>query len=826
MSNKVLLYSDGAVDGLAGTNTDDVLSWNGTDWVSAAGGAVTFAQEYFVATNGNDTTGDGSLSKPYATISKAVTVANSVAGDTFLKINVSPGSYSESFTISRRNILVQGAGCEPEEFYTKVLGTVTVDSTTCTEQFTQQIGLSGLFIQSSTTSPAVSFTGTGTVMLVIDDCYLYATNAAANVLLCESTAGTRSIAIIRNSILLQQSSSASATLAKFSYGDIRIESVRLYTSGASGTCHGIEVLNSATLLADRLLVDVTTTVAAILGSGSSTGIKLTLTNSAVTNRGANANSHALSVTNGTSPQVAAYLWQSLLSAFNASAKAVNGTAGQSLVYYGQLTFGPNASGVINTSIAAGVTQLALKVSLGDLAAPLTAANGGTGLGAPAAGDVGKVLTATALGTYTLSTAGGGGSGTVTSVGLTGGTSGIVIGGATSPITSSGTYDLNAPQRFQFDTSADFAPTTVGQLSWNAAEGTLNTLMVGGNVDAIVGQQLYQRAVNADSVTLTKGTVVYVFGSSGTRVTVKRALGDSDLTSATIIGVVAESIAQNAEGFVITNGLLKDLSVLPATSFTDGDVVYLSPSTPGGLTATKPVAPEHLVMVGYCVKASNGAAGVLLVHTQNGYELGELHDVYSSGEANGQTIIYNETTQRYENHTLTAGTGVSVTNGAGSITVGIGQTVGTGDSPTFVGATLTGLSANQYVKTDASDNLVSAETIPASDVTSLPYDIMQSTVGTYGNGEVVYRFVAKRAITLSSTAGDHSFKALVASTGSVTVLVKVGATTLLSVAFNASATGTVTVSSTVIAAGDEVTVVMPATADATLAGVYYTISGSL
>lgn len=422
--------------------------------------------------------------------------------------------------------------------------------------------------------------------------------------------------------------------------------------------------------------------------------------------------------------------------------------------------------------------------------------------------------------------GGGGSGTVTSVGLTGGTSGIVIGGTASPITTSGTYELDAPQRFQLDTSADFPPTAIGQLSWNTAEGSLNTLMAGGNVDAIVGQQLYQRAVNADTVTLTKGMVVYVFGSSGTRVTIKRAQGNADLVSATIIGVVAETIAQNAEGFVITNGLLKDLTVLPSTNFTDGDVVYLSPTTPGALTATKPVAPQHLVMVGYCVKASNGAAGVLLVHTQNGYEIGELHNVYTNGLANGQTIIYNETTERFENHTLTAGTGVSVTNGAGSISVAIGQAVGTGSSVTFAGVNVSGLTASQYVKTDASKNLSSAATIPASDVTGIPYDIIQSTVGTYSNGEVVFRFIAKRAITLNATAGNHSFKALTASTGSVTVLVKNGATTLLSVAFSASATGVVTVSNTSIAAGDEITVVMPATADATLAGVYYTITGSV
>jgi hypothetical protein len=296
------------------------------------------------------------------------------------------------------------------------------------------------------------------------------------------------------------------------------------------------------------------------------------------------------------------------------------------------------------------------------------------------------------GSWKSAAGGGGGSGTVTSVGLTGGTSGIVIGGATSPITTSGTYDLNAPQRLQFDTSAGFAPTAVGQLSWNAAEGSLNTLMVGGNVDAIVGQQLYQRAVNGDTVTLTKGMVVYVFGSSGTRVTVKRATADADLTSATILGVVAESMAVNAEGFIITNGKLSDLTVLPSTTFADGDVVYLSPTTAGGLTPTKPEAPQHLVMVGYCVKASNGAAGVLVVHPQNGYELGELHDVYINSPVSGQLLIYDATTgqTRWENASLTGTANqVTVTNGPGSVTLSLPSTLNPTAASTAVEFTLQG-----------------------------------------------------------------------------------------------------------------------------------------
>lgn len=396
--------------------------------------AISFGAEYFVNTSGNDTTGDGTSIKPFATITKALEVANAVAGTAFLKINVSPGDYTGSLNITRQNILIQGAGCNPEERVTKITGTVTVDSTGIADAFNVQVALAGLFIQSSTTSPALSFTGTGYETLSVSGCLLYASNAAANVVSCNSNGAQRSILILRNCTVLHGSSSASATVAKFSYGDIRFDSVRVYTTGSGSAGYGIELLNSSTLFADRSQIDVTTTTAAIFGSGTSATQKLLMSNSSVTNRGSNANSHSISITNGlaASGNVAAYLWQNILSTFNASAKAINGTLGQSLVYYGSMAFGPNAIGAINSGIGTGVSLVALTEKLGNLDAPLTAANGGTGLGSPSSLDAGKVLAVKSGGGGYELVVGGGGGGGGTVVSVTG----------TSPITVNDTDPTN------------------------------------------------------------------------------------------------------------------------------------------------------------------------------------------------------------------------------------------------------------------------------------------------------------------------------------------------------------------------------------------------
>jgi hypothetical protein len=75
----------------------------------------------------------------------------------------------------------------------------------------------------------------------------------------------------------------------------------------------------------------------------------------------------------------------------------------------------------------------------------------------------------------------------------------------------------------------------------------------------------------------------------------------------------------------------------------------------------------MVYVGI-VERANAGNGQIYVRVQNGYELDEIHDVQINSPANGQLIIYDAATSLWKNANLTAGTGISITNGAGSITI--------------------------------------------------------------------------------------------------------------------------------------------------------------
>ena len=175
-------------------------------------------------------------------------------------------------------------------------------------------------------------------------------------------------------------------------------------------------------------------------------------------------------------------------------------------------------------------------------------------------------------------------------------------------------------------------------SWQSVGGG------GGSTDAL---RLKFIVVNKSGGTLNKGDVVYVSGAQGNRVAVKKALASVDSLSANTLGVIDETVANNGEGYCVAEGLVSGINT---SAFTEGAALYLSASTAGAITQTKPTAPNHLVLIGYCVK-SNAGSGEISVHIQNGYELGELHDVYVPAPSNGQVLTYNTTNARWQAGTV-------------------------------------------------------------------------------------------------------------------------------------------------------------------------------
>jgi hypothetical protein len=137
-------------------------------------------------------------------------------------------------------------------------------------------------------------------------------------------------------------------------------------------------------------------------------------------------------------------------------------------------------------------------------------------------------------------------------------------------------------------------------------------------------------------------VVYITGATGVNVIIGLAQANDEATSSRTIGICKQNLANNGFGYVVTEGNLSGISVA-ANGAVEGDPVFLSPTTPGGMVfglANKPSAPNHMVYLGVVKTVSGLNVTAIYVKVQNGFELEELHDVAISSPTNGQTIFRN------------------------------------------------------------------------------------------------------------------------------------------------------------------------------------------
>jgi hypothetical protein len=255
-------------------------------------------------------------------------------------------------------------------------------------------------------------------------------------------------------------------------------------------------------------------------------------------------------------------------------------------------------------------------------------------------------------------------GTVTSVAMTTPT-GLTVTG--SPITTAGTLAVGLESGYSI-------PTTANQSLWTTAyNDKINSAAVtglatktltltqqdGGTItaswDDAEATRLVTEVYNSTGATLAKGTVVYINGGQGNLPTVTKAIATGDATSAQTYGVVQFDITNNNNGFVVVLGSLNNLDT---QAYPVGTQLYLSGTTAGAWTSTKPYAPIHLVYVGIVVR-SHPTQGVVEVRIQNGYEMDELHDVSAQNPNNGDILQYVAATDLW---TKTAGTTTNIAEG--------------------------------------------------------------------------------------------------------------------------------------------------------------------
>ena len=220
-----------------------------------------------------------------------------------------------------------------------------------------------------------------------------------------------------------------------------------------------------------------------------------------------------------------------------------------------------------------------------------------------------------------------------------GTTGQLI--QNSSVTLSDTQEMSGLKSLTFNTAGG----TVGlaKMVWDTTNQTIDLGIGSGSVNALLGVDSHVLGRNTTGSTINRGEVVRVNGASSGNLTIALAQGNTDPNTANTIGIAAETIANNATGMVITSGLLRDINT---STFTAGDLLYISATTAGLLVNTIPTAPNHAVRMGYVV-SSHPSNGIIYVAVNNGYELNELHDVnYPTTPATNDFLVY--VTNRWEN----------------------------------------------------------------------------------------------------------------------------------------------------------------------------------
>lgn len=177
----------------------------------------------------------------------------------------------------------------------------------------------------------------------------------------------------------------------------------------------------------------------------------------------------------------------------------------------------------------------------------------------------------------------------------------------------------------------------GRLRWNSEEGTLD-LGMPGETHQSVGMTFYMPPTkNSSGESIPKGSFVMATGALGDRITIAKAVTNGTTDPMFMIGVAAKTIEDGSEdGLVVTNGTVRQINT---SLWPVGTVLYPNPSTAGGLTSTKPDAPNIRTPIAIVLR-QDAQSGRIYVRMTTGSVLGGTDsNVKFDNPQQGEVIVY-------------------------------------------------------------------------------------------------------------------------------------------------------------------------------------------
>jgi hypothetical protein len=219
----------------------------------------------------------------------------------------------------------------------------------------------------------------------------------------------------------------------------------------------------------------------------------------------------------------------------------------------------------------------------------------------------------------------------------------------------------------FDLTPTNTPSTPGTMFWSADDETVDIIMDAA-VTQKVGQETFYLVKNQTGTAIPKGTVVRADGTVGAsgRILIAPFLANGTFPSKFCIGVTTETIANGADGFVTAFGKIRQINT---ASYTEGTVLYASPTSAGGFTTTPPQAPNNIVSVAIVVTSSTNN-GSIFVRPIFGSSINEDEGVRITSPVLNQGLFYDGS--YWVNKTIAAALGYTPANQATTLTIN-GQT---------------------------------------------------------------------------------------------------------------------------------------------------------
>ena len=157
----------------------------------------------------------------------------------------------------------------------------------------------------------------------------------------------------------------------------------------------------------------------------------------------------------------------------------------------------------------------------------------------------------------------------------------------------------------FDTTASVPTYAEGIIYYDNVNKCMAVFNDEEDITLQVGQEMFVRVYNDTGSIITNGSICYLSGTFGTFPTA--ALADaSDATKClSTLGFATHDIEDSSYGYITISGMVRGLDT---SGCSEGQLIYLSSTTPGTYTNTVQISPAYNIIVGNCsvVNATTGS----------------------------------------------------------------------------------------------------------------------------------------------------------------------------------------------------------------------------